>query len=438
MRASHPTDRRAETADPAPHRSPGAPDLPHLQAPPDPAGAESLAVDGLRVDAVDRDVRAAVDRVLGHALADNLTRAATADPLFARDVARRVAHFTLDGGRRFRSRIVWWTMRACGGRDDAAARAALRVGAALELIQTCALAHDDVMDGARVRRGRPALHVSVAAQYRGAAPDGRAERLGEATAILAGDLALAWADDLIADTEVPERSARRVRELWRDMRTEMVAGQYLDVQGQATRSHDVPRALRAATLKSALYSVERPMALGAALAGADAATTTALSSAGRCVGLAFQLRDDLEDVFADPGRTGKPAGGDLRNGKPTYVFTVARAWAEAAGDVEALAVLDGTHGRADLPESGLASLRRVLVSTGARDAVEEKIDRLVGCGVRHLRDARLDGAGAAELERLLLAVAGVHPARPAGATRPPDDAGPPALAHAAEAEGAGR
>ncbi|GAA3305053.1 polyprenyl synthetase family protein [Streptomyces cinereospinus] len=428
MRASHPTDRCADAAARAPHRA-QPPDRPHVEATPHPAGAPGPAADGWRLDAVDRDAGAAVGRVLQQTLADNLARAAALDPLFARDVAERVARFTLDGGKRFRSRLLWWTMRACGGRDDAAARAALRVGAALELVQTCALAHDDVMDGAPVRRGRPALHASVAAQYRRSAPDGRAERLGEATAILAGDLALAWADDLIADTVVPAGGARRVRELWRDMRTEMVAGQYLDVQGQATRSHAVPQAVRAATLKSALYSVERPMALGAALAGADPATTAALSSAGRCVGLAFQLRDDVDDLFADPDRTGKPAGGDLRNGKPTYLFTVARARADAAGDLRALAVLDGTQGQAELPEPALAAVREVLAGTGARAAVEEKIDGLVRSGLRHLRGARLEPAAAGELERLLLRVA-------AAAGPPPG--GPHAVAQAAGTEGAGR
>ncbi|MFG3656939.1 polyprenyl synthetase family protein [Streptomyces sp. NPDC047706] len=415
MRASHPTAR-------APHRA-TASERPHHEAAPD-AGAESRGAAGFQVAAVDRDVRAAVERVLGQVLAENLARARALDPLFARDVADRVARFTLDGGKRLRSRIVWWTMRACGGGDGVAGQAALRTGAALELIQTCALAHDDVMDGARTRRGRPALHASVAAQYRQTAPDGRAERLGEATAILAGDLALAWADDLIADTVVPEHCSRRLRELWRDMRTEMVAGQYLDVQGQATRARSVPQAVRAATLKSALYSVERPMALGAALAGADAATTAALCAAGRGAGLAFQLRDDIEDLFADPDRTGKPPGGDLRNGKPTYLFTVARAWAEEAGDLSALAVLDGAHGRADLPESALGPVRQVLVASGALKAVEDKIGRLARCAVGQLRCARLDPAGGAELERLLLRAAGGPTAQPA----------PPV----AEAEGAGR
>ncbi|MFJ4470920.1 polyprenyl synthetase family protein [Streptomyces sp. NPDC089424] len=419
MRASHPTDHRADAADPA-DRPPAAPA----------DRQEPCPADGLRPAVVDRDVSAAVGRVLGQVLSEHLARARALDPLFARDVADRVARFTLDGGKRLRSGIVWWTLRACGGRDELSARAALRTGAALELIQTCALAHDDLMDGARTRRGRPALHAAVAAEYRRTAPDGRSERLGEAAAILAGDLALAWADDLIADTVVPQRATRRVRELWRDMRTEMVAGQYLDVQGQATRSHAVPQAVRAATLKSALYSVERPMALGAALAGADQATTTALCAAGRCAGLAFQLRDDLDDLFADPDRTGKPPGGDIRNGKPTYVFTVARAWAETAGDLGALAVLDEAYGRADLPDSALDAVRRVLVTTGALQAVEDRIGRLARCAVGQLRSARLDPAGGAELERLLLRVAGLPTARPA--------AGPQRAAPVAETEGAGR
>ncbi|MGW1544328.1 polyprenyl synthetase family protein [Streptomyces sp. NPDC002309] len=407
MRASHPMDHRADTAGPG-ARTPAGRGEPH-----EPCGA-----DGSGPAAVDRDVPAAVGRVLGQVLAGHLTRARALDPLFAGDVADRVARFTLDGGKRLRSRIVWWTMRACGGRDDVAARAALRTGAALELIQTCALAHDDLMDGARTRRGRPALHTSVAAQYRPSAPDGRAERLGEAAALLAGDLALAWADDLVADTVLPEHASGRVRELWRDMRTEMVAGQYLDVQGQATRSHSVPQAVRAATLKSALYSVERPMALGAALAGADPATTAVLCAAGRCAGLAFQLRDDIDDLFTDPDRTGKPPGGDLRNGKPTYLFTVARAGAEATGDLGALAVLDGAHGRADLPESALEPVRRVLVATGALRAVEDRIGRLARCAVGQLRSAWLDPAGGTELERLLLRVAGLPTTGPAAGPRP--------------------
>ncbi|WP_406011178.1 polyprenyl synthetase family protein [Streptomyces sp. NBC_00637] len=351
-------------------------------------------------------------------MTERTAQATALDPVFAGDVAERVARFTMEGGKRNRSQFLWWAYRACGG-GPADAQAALRVGAALELIQTCALVHDDVMDGSQVRRGRPALHVDVEARYAPAARPPRGPRFGEAAAILAGDLALAWADDVLADTELALEPARRVRALWSSMRTEMVAGQYLDIQGQATSSRSMARAIRIACLKSALYSVERPLALGATLAGADAATTEALCSAGRCVGIAFQIRDDLHDVFGGPAPTGgKPTGGDLRSGKPTYLVAVARARAEAAGDRRALAVLEGSIGRADLSEADLDEVRNVLVTTGARETVEAKIDRLVAQGMRHLETAHLQPAGHRRLHELLHAAAGAPPS-----DGPPPDGG---------------
>lgn len=370
--------------------------------------------------AVDRDVPGAVGRVLDHVLADRVTRAHDVDPLFGGDVAGRVAHFTRTGGKRTRSRFLWWALRACGGEGAATVEAALRIGAALELLQTCALVHDDVMDGSVLRRARPTLHVDVAAQYADAAPSGRAGRLGDGTAILAGDLALVWADDLLAETPLEGDSGRAVRRLWGDMRTEMVAGQYLDLHGQATGSRSLPRALRAARIKSALYSVERPIALGAALAGADDGTTAALCAAGRCVGTAFQLRDDLDDVFGDPRRTGKPTAGDIGEGKPTCLVAVAHARAEAAGDRRALDVLDRSLGHGALTEEGLEEVREVLTSTGARSTVEAMICRLVARGLRHVDGALLDPHGGERLRLLLASAAdGGSPrdARPCG-TRP--------------------
>lgn len=362
--------------------------------------------------AVDADVTGAVRAVLADLLARRVAAAEAVDPLFARDLAARVARFTHDGGKLARPQLMWWALRACGGGEHPQTAAALRLGAALELIQTCALVHDDVMDAAPVRRGRPALHADVTAQYADAAPGVRGVRLGEATAILAGDLALAWADDVVAETEPAPGTARRVRELWSGLRMEMVAGQYLDVHGEATSARALARAVRAACLKSALYSVERPLALGAALAGADAVTTRALCSAGRCVGLAFQLRDDLLDAFGDPRATGKPAGGDIRSGKPTCLAAVAQARAEAAGDRRALGVLRSTLGRSDASDAELAAVREVFTATGARDAVEARAARLVSRGLGHLDAVPLDPRGAVPLRACLSRAAGPPPAVP--------------------------
>ncbi|WP_236245975.1 polyprenyl synthetase family protein [Streptomyces sp. CC210A] len=403
--------RRVAAAHPV---DPGAADVTGAQA--DPVGRTAAGGGTAAVDAVDTDVPAAVGRVLEQVLADRLARARALDGRFAQELAGQVAGFTQGGGKRTRSQLVWWAMRACGGSGEESATAALRIGAALELLQTCALVHDDVMDGSTLRRGRPALHTEVRDRHAGAAEPSRAARFGEAAAILAGDLALAWADDVVAELALDPWTATVVHRLWSDMRTEMVAGQFLDLQGQLTGSRSQARALRAACLKSALYSVERPLALGAAVAGAEARTLQALCSAGRCVGVAFQLRDDLDDVFGDPARTGKPAGGDIREGKPTYLVAVATARAAAASDRHALNVLDRALGDPGLSPAGLEEVREVLVRTGARAAVEARIGRLATQGLRHVDGAPLVPAAGNRLRELLAATAsrapGEPPARP--------------------------
>ncbi|MEU1042491.1 polyprenyl synthetase family protein [Streptomyces sp. NPDC005907] len=361
-------------------------------------------------EAVDADVPAAVGRVLDTVLRERVTQASALDADFGADVAERVARFTRQGGKRMRPQFLWWALRGCGGgRNAVRAEHALRIGAALELIQTCALVHDDVMDASVLRRGGPALHVDLRAQY--ARLGGRRARsLGEAGAILAGDLALAWADDVVADLGADPGTPPAVQHIWRAMRTEMVAGQYLDVLDQASVSGSPARAIRAACLKSARYSVERPLALGAALAGADPGTTDALCAAGRCAGVAFQLRDDLLGVFGDPRGTGKPSGDDIREGKRTYLVAVARARAAQTRDTAGIEVLDRCVGAGDLTPAQLAEVRHVLEATGARTAVERRIERLAARSAQHLATATLLPFARARLHALLCAAAGVTPA----------------------------
>ncbi|MEU0098490.1 polyprenyl synthetase family protein [Streptomyces sp. NPDC006267] len=354
--------------------------------------------------AVDADVAGAFLRTAQAVLAERLAEAAESDASFSAELARRVADFTLDGGGRMRPRLLWWGMRACGAAETAAA---LRLGVALELIQTCALIHDDVMDRSRLRRGKPAVHIGLA-ERAGLSPDTeRGSAFGTSAAVLAGDLALAWADDTVAETELCAVRRRRIGALWRAMRTEMVAGQYLELHGQVSGGDSVAQALRTACLKSGSYSVERPLAIGAALADADERTTGALRSAGRCAGIAFQLRDDLLGVFGDPGTTGKPSGDDIREGKPTYLLAVARTRAEAAGDRGALAVLRRAVGNAGLTERDLADVRGVFEAVGARAHVEGKAERLREQAEHRLaRAVDVDAPGGGRLLEMLRTVSG--------------------------------
>jgi geranylgeranyl diphosphate synthase, type I len=357
---------------------------------------------------IDADVPAAVGRMLDRLLQERLDAAREIDTCFAEDVAARVARFTQDGGKRTRSQFLWWGLRACTrGAATEHAETALRLAAGLELIQTCALIHDDVMDGSSLRRGRAAVHMDVESQYGARNSDSPGESFGRAAAILVGDLALAWADDVVAATTLAPGTAQRVRGIWQAMRAEMVAGQYLDLRGQVTGRGSTAVAIRIASLKSALYSVERPLALGAALAGADESTTRALCSAGRCAGIAFQLRDDLLGVFGAPGLTGKPSGDDLRKGKITYLVAVARERAATAGDDDALTLLDTAVGDTGLCESNLDRVRSALEATGARGSVEDEIQRAVARGIRYLDGAALAPHTERKLRELFGRVAGV-------------------------------
>lgn len=360
-------------------------------APADPGGVSSAA---------------AVDALLAEHLDGRLREARRVDAVFADEVASRVAAFVLSGGKRLRTAFVRCGWRAAGGTGDAGTP--LRIGAALELLQACALVHDDVMDESPVRRGAPAVHADFARMHRAGRLRGSAASWSANAAVLAGDLALAWADDLFTETALSSPYGERLHREWQAMRVEMAAGQYLDVRAQATGSSDPSQARHIATLKSALYTVERPLALGASLAGADARTMEALRSAGQCVGLAFQLRDDLLGAFGDPDVTGKPTGEDLRARKLTYLLAVAVGRATESGDTDALAVL-GAEGA---PPGGEAvpRMRAALERTGARAAVEKEIAGLSASGLRHFASSGADEGARREFASLVARAVGTEPA----------------------------
>ncbi|WP_420120408.1 polyprenyl synthetase family protein [Nakamurella sp.] len=288
--------------------------------------------------------------------------------------------FVSDGGKRIRPEFLWCGWRAGGGPEAGhRADAALRVGAALEFLQACALLHDDVIDRSERRRGRPATHRAVAGQHAGAGLAGDPDHYGVSVAILLGDLALAWADDLFLDGAERLGALSAAAPVWRAMRTEVLAGQLLDLAVTASVVDDPAAQERDALLvnryKTAAYTVERPLHLGAALAGAGAATIAALRGYGADIGVAFQLRDDLLGVFGDPAVTGKPAGDDLAEGKRTMLLARARAGLAADPDgAAALAALDDGVGRSDADAPRLAA---VIAGTGAVEAVEDRIATLV-------------------------------------------------------------
>lgn len=277
----------------------------------------------------------------------------------------------LAGGKRLRPAFCYWGWRALGGADSPEIFTA---AAALELLHSSALVHDDVMDASETRRGEPSVHAKFAALHEENAWHGDAARYGAGAAILVGDLLLAWSDEMLRVSGLPPAAVVRGLRVLDLMRTEVFGGQFLDLTGQAARSVSVAGALRVVTYKAAKYTVERPLHLGGALASASAmggAAEAAFTEYGIPIGIAFQLRDDILGVFGDPVLTGKPVTGDLREGKRTVLIALA---GERASGAQA-ALLARSLGDPGLTEADAAEIRAVITATGALEECEQMISQ---------------------------------------------------------------
>ncbi len=287
------------------------------------------------------------------------------------DARRLVEHarLSVSGGKRFRASFCWWGHHAVVEPADPVAL--LRACASIELLHASALVHDDYMDASDVRRGRPATHKVFEELHREHGWAASPEQYGAAAAILLGDLLLSWSDELLRTCGLPADRVLEALGYFDLTRSEVVTGQFLDVSAQARGDADVDTAMTVLRYKSAKYSIERPLHIGAALAGASPEMITQLSRFGLPLGEAFQLRDDLLGVFGDPAVTGKPAGDDLIEGKRTVLVSLALdALPVADGKV-----LDSALGTALEPDQ-VERLCHLIDDSGARAQVEAVISQL--------------------------------------------------------------
>ncbi|GGL22689.1 polyprenyl synthetase family protein [Phycicoccus endophyticus] len=321
------------------------------------------------------DLRRRVQRVLDDELAAQTLVLAELGP-DVEDLLHAVGDL-LRGGKRLRAAFLYWGARGAGLPDS---EELVRLSSAMELFQAAALIHDDVMDDSDTRRGMPAAHRALATRHAARGWSGDDERFGLAGAVLAGNLCLTWTDELYATCGLPPAALARGRAVFDRMRTQLMAGQFLDVVESARPweglgdEERVARAGRVIRYKSAKYTVEHPLLIGAGVGGMDPAGVEALSRYGLDVGRAFQLRDDLLGVFGDPDETGKPAGDDLREGKRTVLLAHALAGADAGGRARVERLL----GRADLAVTDVEELRGIINGSGAVALLEDEIARLAG------------------------------------------------------------
>lgn len=283
------------------------------------------------------------------------------------------------GGKRIRPRFCYWGHVAAGGEDS---REIFRTGAALELLHTFALIHDDVMDRSQLRRSRHSTFMALAELSRHHPHRGDPRRFGTSAALLAGLLGFVLADRLFQTSGFVPDVMAAMNERYDRMRTRAIAGQYLDLLAAHRGEADEETALRIGALKSGSYSVVDPLVIGALAARADDGLIGALEAYGLPLGGAFQIADDVLGVFGDPERTGKDRNGDLREGKQTVLLARARASTTGADR----RFLEEMVGDPELsPEDG-DRVREIITSCGALDATLSLVGQLTETAV-----AGLDG-----------------------------------------------
>jgi geranylgeranyl diphosphate synthase type I len=289
--------------------------------------------------------------------------------------------FLLDSGKRLRPLFAYSGLIASGARPS---REIIRAISSLELLQACALIHDDLMDRSDTRRGKPAIHRHFENLHQSTAMNGLATQFGEAAAVLLGDLALVWSDQMLNSSGIPTDSLLAAQRIHDEMRVELMAGQYLDVREAGESSYSAERSLRIARYKSGKYTIERPLHIGAVIGSPTNHDTllSALSRYGLPLGEAFQLRDDLLGIFGDPAVTGKPAGDDLREGKRTVLIAMTLEALDEAGRSELLAHL----GQPEISPAKIEELRALITSSGAVEKVENLIEKLTNESLTAIED----------------------------------------------------
>jgi len=317
----------------------------------------------------------------------------------------------LTGGKRFRALFCYWswmgTLKAGQLSQDefkAANEAMVSIGAALEMFHAAALVHDDLIDQSDTRRGKIAIHKRFEALHTSSIWDGSPERFGAAGAILVGDLMLGWSSEIFGHAllQAPNASVEAAcRNEFSRMRVEVMAGQYLDVVEENAGSsrpveEAVARANQVMLFKTAKYSIEAPLLIGAAFAGGSPEQLAEMSAFGIPLGLAFQLRDDILGVFGDPTVTGKPAGDDLREGKRTVLVAHTRNALSPLVSKE----FDKLLTSGSLSSNQIAFLQQTIKGSGALAKTEQVMNKLADNALSALANLPVESRAKQALEAL--------------------------------------
>lgn len=305
------------------------------------------------------------DKRLNHFFNRKFKQSSKIDPLTV-DAVKKIRDFTLVGGQRIRPLFAYYGYLAAEGRNK---KAMLNACLCTELVQSYMLIHDDIIDRDVLRRGQPTVHVRYANQYKKISGD--FNHLGLAGAILAGDLAASYCYEILDETNFkPQFKIKAIMRLNQMMET-VLNGQIMDIflgVGRQLTSKDIHKILRN---KTASYTVEGPLQIGAILAGASAKTLSILKEYGIFLGIAFQLKDDILGMFGNKKVTGKSDSSDIKEGKQTLLITEAKKRAT----VSQRKIITQTLGNQHATVQQINSVKKIVTETGALASIIKEAEK---------------------------------------------------------------
>ncbi|MBO8199388.1 polyprenyl synthetase family protein [Streptomyces smyrnaeus] len=328
-----------------------------------------------------------VDEVLSDFVAREADQLVAIDPALG-PVAEQLAAVVADG-KRLRAAFCYWGWRAAGQPDS---EALVRAAASMELVHAAAVVHDDLIDDSPLRHGRHTAHVALRAAVRRRP---RAASAARSLAMLVGDLLMSLAGQLFVTSGLPAAYLARARPSWAVLARELIAGECLEILRTGAEP-DTAASLKVVRYKTAKYTVEQPLLIGGALAGADGRLREGYSAYGLPLGEAFQLRDDLLGLFGDPQRTGKANADDVSGYRPTALL--AETW-RLAGEAER-EQLRALLGRRGLSADGLDAVREVMRRLETPGRIEDMITARVETALDALHELDTPAHAAAALTAL--------------------------------------
>ncbi len=280
--------------------------------------------------------------------------------------------FTIRGGKRVRPALVYnaYTCFSNEKLDEA-----IKAGIASELVQSFLLIHDDIMDNDELRRGKPTVHKIYSEYFNDS-------ELGRSLAILCGDLSVSLANELLLSIDLPAERKIKAGILLNEVLNKVGFGQELDVISSKEKEITQEELFKIHRLKTAKYTFEGPLLIGATLGGATQKDLEILKGYSTPVGLAFQLQDDILGLFGDEKKLGKKVGSDIREGKKTLLILKAK---EKCSTFEKR-FLEKTLGNKNVSSDDIKKVREIVIATGSLDYNKSMIKNLLDEAKDELKD----------------------------------------------------